>query len=197
VLVLAAQGSHTLDMKKKRLALPLSDRDIKSLKCGDSVLLTGVMLTARDASHKRIVEALAGKAGLPFELERQTIYYTGPSPARPGRIVGSAGPTTSSRMDKYTPVLLEKGVKCMIGKGKRSAEVRQVMLKHRAVYLAAIGGAGVLLSRTIKRIAPVAYPELGAEAVFRLEVEDFPAVVINDIYGGDLYDTGRATYRTT
>ena len=182
-------------MRTKRIALPISDRDIKSLKYGDSVLLTGSMLTARDASHKRIVEALTKNANLPFNLDGQTIYYTGPTPARPGHIAGSAGPTTSSRMDKYTPMLLERGLKCIIGKGRRSPEVRAKMLKHKTVYLAAIGGAGALLSRRIKKFEPVAYPELGAEAVFKLEVEDFPAVVINDIYGGDLYDSGRATYR--
>ena len=159
------------------------------------MLLTGSMLTARDASHKLMVEALAYKAGLPFEMEGQTIYYTGPTPARPGNIVGSAGPTTSSRMDKYTPILLDQGLKCMIGKGRRSADVRNQMMKRRAVYLAAIGGTGALLSRTIKKIEPVAYQELGAEAVFRLEVEDFPAVVINDIYGEDLYEKGKSAYR--
>ena len=195
MLVFASQGSSAIDMKIKRIALPVSAKDIRSLRCGDSVLLTGALLTARDASHKRMAEALAKGVGLPFDLDGQTIYYTGPTPARPGRIIGSAGPTTGSRMDKYTPILLEQGLKCMIGKGRRSAEVRQEMLKHRAVYLAATGGAGVLLSRSIKRIDPVAYPELGTEAVFRLEVEDFPAVVINDIYGGDLYDTGKAAYR--
>lgn len=195
MLVFAAQGSAALDMKIKHIALPVSGKDIRSLRCGDNVLLTGSMLTARDASHKRMAEALVNKTDLPFDLDGQTIYYTGPAPARPGHIVGSAGPTTGSRMDKYTPILLEQGLKCMIGKGKRSAEVREEMLKHRAVYLAAVGGAGVLLSRTIKRIALVAYPELGAEAVFRLEVDDFPAVVINDIYGGDLYDRGKAAYR--
>jgi fumarate hydratase subunit beta len=182
-------------MKIKRIALPISDKDIKSLRCGDSVLLTGSMLTARDASHKLILKALAGKGSLPFNLDGQTIYYMGPTPARPGHIIGSAGPTTSGRMDQYTPILLERGLKCMIGKGRRSAEVREKMMKHRAVYLAAVGGAGALLSRTIKRINPVAYTNLGAEAVYRLEVEDFPAVVINDIYGGDLYDRGKAAYR--
>ncbi len=182
-------------MKVKRIALPISDKDIGLLKCGDSLLLTGSMLTARDASHKLIVAALADRADLPFDLEGQTIYYTGPAPARPGHIVGSAGPTTSSRMDKYTPALLEHGLKCVIGKGRRSAEVRDKLMKHRAVYLAAIGGAGALLSRTIKKIDVVAYPELGAEAIYRLEVEDFPAVVINDIYGGDLYDSGKAAHR--
>jgi len=182
-------------MKVKSITLPISDGDISTLRYGDSVLLTGSMLTARDASHKKIAELLAGRGGLPFQLDGQTIYYTGPTPARPGHIVGSAGPTTSSRMDKYTPVLLEQGLKLMIGKGKRSAEVRKKMLKHGAVYLAAVGGAGALLSRTIKRIEPVAFSELGAEAVYRLEVEDFPAVVINDIYGGDLYDSGQAAHR--
>ncbi|MEI6186417.1 MAG: fumarate hydratase C-terminal domain-containing protein, partial [Dehalococcoidia bacterium] len=157
-------------MKIKRIALPVSAKAIRSLRRGDSVLLTGALLTARDASHKRMAEALAKGVELPFDLDGQTIYYTGPTPARPGRIIGSAGPTTGSRMDKYTPILLEQGLKCMIGKGRRSAEVRQEMLKHRAVYLAATGGAGVLLSRSIKRIDPVAYPELGTEAVFRLEV---------------------------
>ena len=195
MLVFAAQGSTAIDMKIKRIALPVSGKDISSFRCGDSVLLTGSMLTARDASHKRMADTLAKGADLPFDLDGQTIYYTGPAPARPGHVIGSAGPTTGSRMDKYTPILLEQGLKCMIGKGKRSAEVREEMLKHRAVYLAAVGGAGVLLSRTIKRITLVAYPELGAEAVFRLEVEDFPAVVINDIYGGDLYDRGNAAYR--
>jgi len=195
VLVLAAQGSGALIMKVKRIALPISDKAIRSLKCGDSILLTGSMLTARDASHKRITEALSTGTALPFKLAGQTVYYTGPTPARPGRIVGSAGPTTSSRMDKYTPVLLEHGLRCMIGKGKRSAAVKKKMLKSRAIYMAAVGGAGALLSRSIKKIEPVAYPELGAEAVYRLEVEDFPAVVINDIYGGDLYESGQAAYR--
>jgi len=182
-------------MKIKRIALPISGKDIRSLRCGDTVLLTGSMLTARDASHKLMAEALAGKGDLPFDLDGQTIYYTGPTPACPGRIAGSAGPTTSGRMDKYTPLLLERGLKCTIGKGRRSSEVRDQMLKHRAVYLAAVGGAGALLSRTIKSIDTIAYAELGTEAVHRLEVEDFPAVVINDIYGGDLYDSGKAAYR--
>ena len=195
MLVLPAQGSDALNMKTRRIALPISDKDIRSLKCGDSVLLTGSMLTARDASHKMITEALTAGADLPFDLDGQTIYYTGPTPTRPGHIVGSAGPTTSSRMDRYTPALLGQGLKCMIGKGRRSAEVRKKMLKSRAVYLAATGGAGALLSRSIKRIEPVAYAELGAEAVYRLEVKDFPAVVINDIYGGDLYEKGQAAYR--
>ena len=195
MLVLAAQGSGALDMRIKRITLPVSDKDIRSLKCGDRVLLSGIMLTARDASHRIMAETLTAGKDLPFDLDGQTIYYTGPTPARPGHIVGSAGPTTSSRMDKYTPLLLKHGLKCMIGKGRRSEVVKKKMLKSRAIYLAAIGGAGALLSRSIKRIKPVAYPELGAEAVYRLAVEDFPAVVINDIYGGDLYDSGRAAHR--
>jgi fumarate hydratase subunit beta len=182
-------------MKVKHIKLPISDKVIRSLKCGDSVLLSGSLLTARDASHKRMTETLISGAALPFDLDGQTLYYTGPTPARPGHIVGSAGPTTSSRMDKYTPLLLKHGLKCMIGKGRRSAAVRKNMLKSRAVYMAAIGGAGALLSRSIRRIEPVAYPELGAEAVYRLEVKDFPAVVINDINGGDLYESGQAAYK--
>jgi fumarate hydratase subunit beta len=182
-------------MKVKHITLPVSSKAIRSLRCGDSVLLTGTLLTARDASHKRMAETLAKGAELPFDIDGQTIYYTGPAPAKPGHIIGSAGPTTGSRMDKYTPILLEQGLKCMIGKGRRSAEIRQKMLKQRAVYLAAVGGAGVLLSRSIKKMDTVAYAELGTEAVFRLEVVDFPAVVINDIYGGDLYDIGKAAYR--
>jgi len=195
MLVLAAQGSNTLNMKTRCIALPISDKDIKSLKCGDSVLLTGSMLTARDTSHKKMTEALAAGEDLPFALNGQTIYYTGPTPVRPGHIAGSAGPTTSSRMDKYTPLLLEHGLKCMIGKGRRSAEVKKKMLRSGAVYMAAIGGAGALLSRSIKKIELISYPELGAEAIYRLEVRDFPAVVINDIYGGDLYDSGQAAHR--
>jgi len=142
-----------------------------------------------------MTEALAAGEDLPFALNGQTIYYTGPTPVRPGHIAGSAGPTTSSRMDKYTPLLLEHGLKCMIGKGRRSAEVKKKMLRSGAVYMAAIGGAGALLSRSIKKIELISYPELGAEAIYRLEVRDFPAVVINDIYGGDLYDSGQAAHR--
>jgi len=179
----------------KKVTLPLTDDAVKVLKAGDNVLLTGVMYVARDAAHKRMIEALDRNEPLPFDIKGQTIYYMGPSPSRPGRVIGSAGPTTSGRMDVYTPRLIEEGLRGMIGKGMRSLDVKGAVKKHGAVYLAAIGGAGALISKSIKKSEVIAYEELGAEAVRRLEVEDFPATVINDIYGGDLYQEGRAKYR--
>lgn len=179
----------------RKVTLPLTDDALKSLKAGDNVLLTGAMYVARDAAHKRMIEALDKGEPLPFDIKGQTIYYMGPSPARPGRVIGSAGPTTSGRMDVYAPRLIEEGLRGMIGKGIRSPAVKDTMKKHGAVYLAAIGGAGALISKSIKESEVIAYGELGAEAVRRLEVEDFPATVINDIYGGDLYQEGRAKYR--
>jgi fumarate hydratase subunit beta len=179
----------------KIISLPLTEEIIAGLKAGDSVLLSGVMYTARDAAHKRMVEALERGEPLPFDITGQTLYYVGPSPAPPGRVIGAAGPTTSVRMDGYTPRLLAAGLKGMIGKGPRSAEVKEAMKKHRAVYFGAIGGAGALLSRSIIKSEVLAYTDLGPEAVLRLEVKDFPATVINDIYGGDLYEEGRAKYR--
>jgi len=179
----------------RKVTLPLTDDAVKSLKAGDNVLLTGVMYVARDAAHKRMIEALDRGELLPFDIKGQTIYYMGPSPARPGRVIGSAGPTTSGRMDVYTPRLIEGGLRGMIGKGMRSPAVKDAMKKYGAVYLAAIGGAGALISKSIKKSEVVAYEELGAEAARRLEVEDFPATVINDIYGGDLYQEGKARYR--
>jgi len=159
------------------------------------VLLTGVIYVARDAAHKRMVEALDQDKPLPFDIKGQTIYYMGPSPAKPGQPIGSAGPTTSGRMDAYSPRLMAEGLKGMVGKGMRSQAVKDAMKKHKAVYLAAIGGAGALISKSIKKSEVIAYEELGAEAVRRLEVEDFPATVINDVYGGDLYQEGKAKYR--
>jgi len=179
----------------KKVILPLTDATVKSLKAGDNVLLTGVMYVARDAAHKRMAEALDRNEPLPFDIKGQTIYYMGPSPARPGRVIGSAGPTTSGRMDVYAPRLIEEGLGGMIGKGMRSPAVKDAMKKHGAVYLAAIGGAGALISKSIKKSEVIAYEELGAEAVRRLEVEDFPATVINDIYGRDLYQEGKTRYR--
>ena len=179
----------------RKVALPLTDDALKSLKAGDNVLLTGVMYVARDAAHKRMIEALDKGEPLPFDIKGQTIYYMGPSPARPGRVIGSAGPTTSGRMDVYAPRLIEEGLRGMIGKGMRSLDVKDAVKKHGAVYLAAIGGAGALISKSIKRSEVIAYEELGAEAVRQLEVEDFPATVINDIYGRDLYQEGKAEYR--
>ncbi|MDD4860330.1 MAG: Fe-S-containing hydro-lyase [Dehalococcoidales bacterium] len=179
----------------KKVSLPLTAETLKEMKAGDNVLLTGVMYVARDAAHKRMVEALDQDKPLPFDVKGQTVYFMGPSPARPGQVIGSSGPTTSGRMDSYSPRLLAVGLKGMIGKGMRSAAVKEAIKKHGAVYLAAIGGAGALISQSIKKSEVIAYPELGAEAVLRLEVLDFPATVINDIYGGDLYQEGKAKYR--
>ncbi len=184
-------------MAGKKLSLPIRAKDIAALKSGDSVILSGKMLTARDGSHKRMVESLRDRKKLAFSLNGRTIYYMGPTPARPGQTIGSSGPTTSARMDIYTPLLLQKGVKCMIGKGKRSEEVRIAMQKNKAVYLAVVGGAGALIAKTIKKARRIAYDDLGTEAVYELEVENLPAVVINDIYGGDLYSEGRNRYRKT
>jgi fumarate hydratase subunit beta len=174
---------------------PLTDDVILKLKAGDLVLITGVMYTARDMAHKFLVEGHKKGETLPFDLRGQILYYTGPTPAPPGKPIGSAGPTTSYRMDRYTPYLLELGLKGMIGKGPRGEGVKDAIKKHKAVYFAAIGGAGALISKAIRKADVIAYPELGTEAVMRLEVEDFPAVVANDIYGGDLYQTGVEKYR--
>ena len=157
--------------------------------------MNGVIYAARDAAHKRIVEALENGKPLPFELKGQTIYYMGPTPARPGQVIGSAGPTSSYRMDIYAPRLMEEGLKGMIGKGQRTQAVLDAMKKYKAVYFAAIGGTGALIAKSIKKADIIAYPELGAEAVLKLEVENFPVTVINDIYGGDLYRQGKAKYR--
>ena len=179
----------------KKVMLPLTNETLKDLKAGDNVLLNGTMYVGRDAAHKRIVEAMEQGKRLPFDIEGQAIYFMGPSPSKPGQPIGSAGPTTSGRMDSYSPRLIAAGLKGMIGKGMRSQEVKDAMRKYRAVYLAAIGGAGALISKSIKKAEVIAYEELGAEAVRRLEVEDFPATVVNDIYGGDLYQEGKAGYR--
>ncbi len=179
----------------KKVTLPLTDETLKELRAGDNLLLTGVMYVGRDAAHKRIVEAMEQEKPLPIDIKGQTIYFMGPSPPRPGRPIGSAGPTTSGRMDAYSPRLIAAGLKGMIGKGSRSEAVKDAMVKYKAVYLGAIGGAGALISKSIKKAEVVAYEELGAEALRRLEVEDFPVTVINDIYGGDLYKEGKAKYR--
>jgi fumarate hydratase subunit beta len=179
----------------KKVKLPLIEKIIADLKAGDNVLLSGVLYVARDTAHRRMIEALDRGEPLPFDIRGQTLYYMGPSPAPPGRPIGAAGPTTSSRMDVYTPRLLAAGMKGIIGKGPRSAEVIAAMKKHAAVYLAAVGGAGALISKTITKSEVVAYKDLGPEAVLRLEVKDFPATVVNDIYGGDLYVEGKAKYR--
>ncbi len=172
---------------------PMRQEVIEKLRCGDQVLISGMLYVARDAAHKRLVEALEN-GNPPFEVAGQTIYYMGPSPAPPGRCIGSAGPTTSGRMDAYTRRLLGAGLQAMIGKGPRSREVTAAMQRYRAVYFAAVGGAGALLSQCIRSCETVAYPELGAEALRRIEVTLFPAVVINDIHGGDLYASGPARF---
>ncbi|MCK4274035.1 MAG: Fe-S-containing hydro-lyase [Dehalococcoidales bacterium] len=179
----------------KKVKLPLTEETIAELKAGDNVLLSGTLYVARDAAHKRMVEALKRGEPLPFDIKGQTLYYMGPSPAPPGRPIGSAGPTTSTRMDMYTPRLLAEGLKGMIGKGIRSEEVKTATKKHKAVYLAAVGGAGALISKSIIKSDIIAYADLGPEAILRLEVTDLPATVINDIYGGDLYVEGKAKYR--
>ena len=178
-----------------KITSPLTDKDVEKLKAGDKVLITGVFYTARDAAHKRLIELLEGGKKLPFDIKGQLIYYVGPTPAKPGRIIGSAGPTTSGRMDAYTPRLLELGLKGTIGKGQRSQEVIEAMQKNKAVYLAAVGGAAALIAKTIKKAEIIAYEDLGPEAIRRLEVKDFPAIVINDIYGNDLFKIGIERYK--
>jgi len=179
----------------KNIFLPLTEKTLADLKAGDNLLLSGVLYVARDAAHRRMIETLDRGEPLPYDIKGQTLYYMGPSPAPPGRVIGSAGPTTSTRMDIYTPRLLAAGLKGMIGKGVRSKEVKDAMKKHRAVYLAAIGGIGALISKSIIKSEIVAYPDLGPEAVLKLEVKDFPAIVINDIHGGDLYVEAKALYK--
>jgi len=173
----------------------IEEEIIEKLTVGTRVTISGVIYTARDAAHHRIIQALEKGEKLPLDLKGQTLYYMGPSPARAGQVIGSAGPTTSSRMDKYTPKLLAAGVKATIGKGSRSPEVREAIKKHKAVYLVTTGGAGALLAKTIKQVEIIAYEELGTEAIMRLTVENFPAIVANDIYGEDLFELGRAKYK--
>jgi fumarate hydratase subunit beta len=179
----------------KRIKLPLTDEVVKDLRAGDNVLLSGVIYAARDAAHKRMIEALDRGEKLPFDIRGRTIYYMGPSPAKAEQVIGSAGPTTSSRMDSYSVRLIAAGLKGMMGKGGRSQTVKEAIKKNKAVYFAAVGGIGALLSKKIKKSETIAYEDLGAEAVLRLEVEDFPVTVVNDIYGGDLYEEGKAKYR--
>jgi fumarate hydratase subunit beta len=173
---------------------PLSDYDVEMLEIGDTVLVNGVIYTARDAAHKRLIDLLEAGQPLPLELQGQIMYYVGPSPARPGRVIGAAGPTTSYRMDPYAPQLLRLGLKAMIGKGKRSPEVIAAMIENKAVYLGAIGGAGALISQSIKAAEIIAYEDLGPEAIRRLVVENLPTIVINDCRGNDLYEQGLRQY---
>ncbi len=182
-------------VKRRRLRLPLSLQDVENLRAGDMLLLSGPLLTARDAAHALLAELdLAGKP-FPVPIEGETIYYTGPCPAPPGKVIGSAGPTTSGRMDRYTPRLLELGLRAMIGKGSRSETVVAAMRQHKAVYLGATGGAGALIAGCIRESSVIAFPELGAEAIRRLVVEDLPVVVLIDAQGNDYYKQGQARYR--
>ena len=178
-----------------KIQLPLKDADLERLRAGDHVLLSGVIYTARDAAHRRMVAALEKGEPLPFDVRGQVIYYVGPTPARPGRVIGSAGPTTSMRLDPYTPALLKAGLKGIIGKGARGPAVREALKKHKAVYFLAVGGTGALLSQRIKKVDIIAYEDLGTEAVRRMEVEDFPAIVVNDTCGNDLLEARKAQYR--
>lgn len=173
---------------EKHLKTPLTTEKVKKLKAGDYVYITGTIYTARDAAHKRMYECLMQGKDIPIDLTHNIIYYLGPTPEREGQIIGSAGPTTSSRMDKYTPELLERGLKGMIGKGKRSSEVINAMVKNKAVYFAAVGGAGALLSKRIKKAKVIAYDDLGTEAIRELYVEDFPVIVVIDSDGNNLYE---------
>lgn len=173
---------------------PLTREDVKKLKAGDSCLISGVIYTARDAAHKRLCELVAEGKELPLEIKDSVIYFVGPTPAKPGQAIGSAGPTTSYRMDAYSPILIREGQTGMIGKGKRGPEVIEAMKEHGAVYFGAIGGCGALLSKCIKKAEIIAYEDLGAEAIRRLEVEDFPVTVIIDSEGNNLYETGKAAY---
>lgn len=178
----------------KEVTPPLSAADVELLKAGDRVRITGVLYTARDAAHGRLLPLMDAGKPLPFDVKGQIIYYTGPSPARPGHVVGSIGPTTGGRMDTYTPKLLALGLKGTIGKGARSQPVKDALRQHKGVYFGAIGGAGAVLSAFVKKLEVVAYEDLGTEAIRRLEVEGFPVIVVNDCHGGDLYQEGMTQY---
>ena len=182
-------------MEALHITSPIDAETMAKLTVGTQVMISGVIYTARDAAHQRLVQTLDKGERLPINLRRQTIYYTGPTPARPGQIIGSAGPTTSSRMDMYTPRLLAAGLRATIGKGGRSPEVREALQKYKAVYFVATGGAGALLARCIKKAEVIAYDDLGTEAIQKLNIENFPAIVANDIYGEDLFEQGKAKYR--
>jgi fumarate hydratase subunit beta len=180
---------------KKRISTPLTEEMVRDLRAGDAVLLSGKIYTARDLAHRRLVESLERGEKLPFPIQGAVIYYVGPSPAKPGKPIGACGPTTSYRMDPYTPKLLAVGLKGMIGKGNRSPAVIEAMKQYCAVYFAAVGGAAALLAQRVKQATPVAYEDLGPEAVQELLVEDLPLIVVNDCYGGDLYEEGVRRFR--
>ncbi|ERJ12596.1 Fe-S-containing hydro-lyase [Haloplasma contractile] len=176
------------------ITTPLTDEVVKQLKAGEKVKISGIIYTARDAAHKRLVELIKKGKKLPFDVDGQIIYYVGPTPSKPGQVIGSSGPTTSYRMDPYTEPLLEKGLNGMIGKGPRNQEIKDALEKNNAVYFAAVGGAAALISKCVKRSEIIAYDDLGAEAIRKLEVKDFPAIVINDCYGNDLMEENIKKY---
>ena len=178
----------------KYINTPITEEATKELKSGDYVYITGTIYVARDAAHKRMIEALDRGDGLPIDIKDATIYYMGPSPTREGRPIGSAGPTTATRMDKYAPILLDLGEKAMIGKGKRSKEVMDAIVRNKAVYFAAVGGAGALLSKCVQKSEIVCYEDLGAEAILKMEVKDFPVIVVADSDGNNLYETAIKEY---
>jgi fumarate hydratase subunit beta len=182
-------------MAEHRITTPVSDDVIEKLRAGDRVFITGFLFTGRDSAHKKLIDLVKEGKELPIDVKGQFIYYVGPTPARPGNPIGSAGPTTSYRMDSYAPTLHKLGLKGTIGKGARSEEVKESLKKYKAVYLAAVGGAGALISKSIVHAEVIAYPELGPEAIRRVEVKDFPCIVINDMYGSDLYEEGKEQYQ--
>ncbi len=184
-------------MADYKIETPVSDEEISKLRSGDRVYISGYLYTGRDSAHKKLIELVQQGKELPIDVKGQFIYYVGPTPARPGKAIGSAGPTTSYRMDSYAPTLHALGLKGTIGKGSRNEEVKESLKKHKAVYLAAVGGAGALISQSIEEAEIVAYPELGPEAIRKVKVKDFPCIVINDMYGGDLYEEGKKKYRKT
>lgn len=177
-----------------KISAPLTDETLAKLRAGETIEITGTIYVARDAAHKRMVEALDRGEKLPVDLTGQIVYYMGPSPTKPGNVIGSAGPTTSGRMDRYAPRLMEIGLKGMIGKGLRTAPVKEAMKKYKAVYFAATGGAAALIAQRIKQAQVIAYEDLGAEALQKLKVENFPVTVVNDVYGGDAYEDGKKQY---
>ncbi len=177
-----------------KLTTPCTAQQLQDLRAGDTVILSGIVYTARDAAHKRMIEALDAGEALPFDLTGSAIYYVGPTPEKPDQVIGSAGPTTSGRMDAYSPRLLDLGNLVMIGKGKRDAAVKQAVVRNGGVYLAALGGAGALMAQSVKTLEVIAWPDLGCEAVRRLQVENMPLTVILDSVGGDLYESGPAAY---
>jgi fumarate hydratase subunit beta len=187
-------GVRTGDDGFKYITTPLTDADVESLKAGDRVRITGVLYTARDAAHARLLPLIEQGQPLPIDVKGAIIYYTGPTPPQPGQVMGAIGPTTASRMDKFTPALLKLGLKATIGKGYRGQAVKDALKQYKGIYFGTVGGAGALLSRHIKKAEFVAYEDLGTEAIRRLEVEEFPAIVLNDCHGGDLYQDGQKQY---